>query len=326
MPSNAKSKSNEITFGIVIPVRNGQEYLDEAILSVLSQKGNFRVHLHVQDGLSQDSTLEIIKKFSRLVEAGEFGSKVKFTWNSQRDSSMWNALNIAFSQIAGTHFGWIGFDDLLLPGCLSTIADFFARFEEYHWVTGLNCLRNEQGIQFALQPGKSTHAVAEGFSREGLLKGKYDGLLATRLQAEGTFWDSSLWNKSGGYFSESYSLAGDSELWTRFAQHSEVVLLISQLGSFRTRRDQLSSNSNLYSAQEKEILQSIKVVPGISTHQKVAFTSYQDGTWTVITLDSAIIRKKSFLLFRNGLRYVLIHLLGRTKMRKLKWLILEFMR
>lgn len=315
----------EIKFCIAIPVRNGEEFLEQSILSIISQKGNFDLHLHIQDGKSEDATLEIIKKFERLVKTGEFGSRINLTWNSTSDDSMWNALNIAFEYLSGTHYGWIGFDDLLLPGSLSTVAEFFRQYPSQHWVTGLNCLRNENGIQFAIQPGRSTHAIAEGFSATEIINGTYDGNRATRIQAEGTFWDSELWINSGEFFSEEYSLAGDAELWMRFAQYSEVVQIVSQLGSFRSREMQLSSNKNLYLEQEKQICASYSKKIGLSDKQLVAYTSYPDGLWTLLRTESSFHHKTLVSLIRRTLKYILVKIIGKSSMRKLKWLILKFL-
>jgi len=47
-------------FGIVTPVLNGEKFLDQSILSVVSQAGPFTIRYHVQDGGSKDRTLEIL--------------------------------------------------------------------------------------------------------------------------------------------------------------------------------------------------------------------------------------------------------------------------
>jgi glycosyltransferase involved in cell wall biosynthesis len=45
-----------LTFSIVMPVFNGTRFLDETILSVLAQAGDFRLRYHIQDGGSTDGT------------------------------------------------------------------------------------------------------------------------------------------------------------------------------------------------------------------------------------------------------------------------------
>lgn len=47
---------------VVIPVKNGEEFLDEVLTSTLSQKTDFPYELVVIDSGSKDSSLEIIKK------------------------------------------------------------------------------------------------------------------------------------------------------------------------------------------------------------------------------------------------------------------------
>ena len=47
-------------FAIVTPVLNGEKFLDQSILSVVSQTGPFTIRYHVQAGGSKDRTLEIL--------------------------------------------------------------------------------------------------------------------------------------------------------------------------------------------------------------------------------------------------------------------------
>ena len=44
-------------FAIVTPVLNGEKFLDQSILSVVSQTGPFTIRYHVQAGGSKDRTL-----------------------------------------------------------------------------------------------------------------------------------------------------------------------------------------------------------------------------------------------------------------------------
>ena len=63
-----------LTFSIVTPVFTGTRFLDETILSVLAQAGDFRLRYHIQDGGSTDGTMgkldqNLLRQFSRRLIA-----------------------------------------------------------------------------------------------------------------------------------------------------------------------------------------------------------------------------------------------------------------
>ena len=46
---------------IVTPTRNSEAYLNETILSIFTQEGDYEIFYHIQDCESSDATLDIIK-------------------------------------------------------------------------------------------------------------------------------------------------------------------------------------------------------------------------------------------------------------------------
>ncbi|HKZ80578.1 MAG TPA: glycosyltransferase, partial [Pyrinomonadaceae bacterium] len=53
---------------IVTPVRNAVQTIDATIWSIVSQAGDIHIHYHVQDGQSDDGTLEKIEAWARRLE------------------------------------------------------------------------------------------------------------------------------------------------------------------------------------------------------------------------------------------------------------------
>src|SRR5215831_18085266 len=75
------------TFSITTPVFNGRTFLDETILSVVTQAGPFAIRYHVQDGGSSDGTLEILERWSKRL-SGDFPivcDHVEFSYASAAD-------------------------------------------------------------------------------------------------------------------------------------------------------------------------------------------------------------------------------------------------
>jgi Glycosyl transferase family 2 len=234
-------------FNIVTPVFNGEKFLDQTILSVVGQAGPFSIRYHVQDGGSKDGTLDVLAAWqSRL--AGDFpvGCKgIKFSFASAPDRGLYDAINRGFEACGGASdaMAWINADDRFEPGAFATVGEIFESFPDIDWLTGRTSLIDEAGIFLALSP-------ITPYPRKAIKAGIFDGRFAGPyfIQQEGTFWRSTLWKKAGGV-NPNFRLAGDFDLWRRFAKLSELVVADTILGCFRFREGQLSANMAPYHAE-----------------------------------------------------------------------------
>jgi glycosyltransferase involved in cell wall biosynthesis len=105
------------TISVVTPSLNSGAYLEDAILSVAQQQGVLAEHL-VQDSLSRDNTLEILRRYPH----------VRWQWES--DSGQSDAINRGFLRATGDLVGWLNADDYYLPGGLQAIAQAAAAHPE----------------------------------------------------------------------------------------------------------------------------------------------------------------------------------------------------
>ena len=153
---NASSPGLPKTIVVVTPVMNAVSFIDETIRSVISQTGNFSIRYHIQDGGSSDGTVELLKRWEWKLRGGNplGGANVRFTWVSERDRGMYNAINKGFKHVepefaqAGTEvvaLTWINSDDILLNNSLKTILDYFTKNPATQWVTGVSTLMTEAG-------------------------------------------------------------------------------------------------------------------------------------------------------------------------------------
>ncbi len=97
------------SISVITPSRNSGEFLEDAILSVARQEGVVVEHV-VQDSLSSDNTLEILRQYPA----------VRWQWESDWGQS--DAINRGFLRASGDLVGWLNADDYYLPGGLSAIA------------------------------------------------------------------------------------------------------------------------------------------------------------------------------------------------------------
>ena len=128
-------ENKEFVISIVTPSYNQGEFLEQTIQSVLSQEGDFFIEYIIMDGGSKDESVNIIKKYEKLLNnnciqrsVGEkifyVSNKNSFEWNkckgisyswvSESDGGQINALNKGFNKSTGTILAWINSDDYYL--------------------------------------------------------------------------------------------------------------------------------------------------------------------------------------------------------------------
>ena len=95
---------------IIIPIYNNEKYIENTLLSILSQKKDF-VELIVVDGKSKDSTLNIIEKYK---------SKIDLII-SEEDNGVYDAMNKGIKVATGEWLYFLGSDDLLAPYVIEKI-------------------------------------------------------------------------------------------------------------------------------------------------------------------------------------------------------------
>jgi glycosyltransferase involved in cell wall biosynthesis len=102
---------------VITPSLNCGAFLEDAILSVSLQDGVPVEHI-VQDSLSQDNTLEILRRYPEV------------RWQWEHDGGQSDAINRGFLRATGDLVGWLNADDYYLPGGLKAIAQAAAEHPE----------------------------------------------------------------------------------------------------------------------------------------------------------------------------------------------------
>jgi glycosyltransferase involved in cell wall biosynthesis len=231
-------------FHVVTPTLNMARYVDETIESVVGQAGDFAIRYHIQDGGSSDGTLEIARAWQRRVEAREVPlacRAVHVTVESGPDRGMYDAVAAGFRRLApasGDLMTWINADDRLEPGAMSAVAAAVHDRPELELLGGRTALFDDVGRIDEVGP-----LVA--YSRACLAAGLHDGRRLPFVQQPGTFWRARLWKRTGGVDAR-FKLAGDFDLWRRFAAKVEYVTLDVVTGRHRVREDQLSADLGAY--------------------------------------------------------------------------------
>lgn len=123
-------------FYIVTPTFNALEWLERCVRSVADQTTvGVEVHHHVQDGASADGTPEWLAEWRRT-HADMPG--YTFTYESIRDSGMYDAINIAWKKMPADAAvtAHLNSDEQYLPGALKGVSEAFETHSEAEIVLG----------------------------------------------------------------------------------------------------------------------------------------------------------------------------------------------
>lgn len=202
---------------IVTPSFMQARFISRTIESVLGQ--NYpNLEYFVQDGGSQDGTVEVLKGYAYRL-AG---------WESQPDGGQSQAINLGFAHTTGEIMAWLNSDDMLLPGAIHTIVDYFNRHPEVDVVYGDRLLIDENDMEIGrwIMPGHDSEVLS----------------WADYVPQETLFWRRRIWDKVGGQIDESFKFAMDWDLLIRFRDAGARFAHIPRfLGAFRIHEHQKTS-------------------------------------------------------------------------------------
>ena len=205
------------TIAVVTPSFGQGRFIERTILSVLGQ--NYpRLEYFVQDGGSSDETVGILQRHHASLSG----------WASERDSGQSQAINRGFARTRGEIMAWLNSDDLLLPGTLRVVGDFFRRHPDVDVVYGDRLLIDEEDREIG-------RWVMPGHDGAMLSWGDY-------IPQETMFWRRSVWDRAGARVDESLRFAMDWDLLLRFREAgARFAHLPRFLGAFRVHGSQKTS-------------------------------------------------------------------------------------
>jgi hypothetical protein len=284
---------------VITPVMNAVAFIDETIRSVVSQRGDFLIRYHVQDGGSSDGTLEILKHWDHQLRSRNSldGADITFSWASEPDRGMYQAINKGFDfvkqEFAETDneivaLGWINADDILIANSLRTVVDYLSKNLPIQWVTGVSTLMTEAGTL------ADTSSSPTAFSQAALASGHHDGRGLPFVQQEGTFFRPSLWNLCAG-LDENFRLAGDWDLWRRFACHAELVKLRCVLAVHRRRPGQLSASMDSYYREVDAATRTIHVPANLNSDAWFSLYPANETSWATFRVASSTLNNEATL-------------------------------
>ena len=208
---------NPPLISIVTPSFKSGAFLERTLCSVLDQ--NYPdLELVVQDGGSTDNTAEILDSYKNRLSAAVI----------EPDEGQADAINRGFARTSGEVMAYLNADDVLLPGSLAFVSQYFRDHPEIDVVYGHRVIIDEYDAEIG-------RWVMPPHDDEVLKWVDY-------LPQETMFWRRTLWERAGGRIDASMKFAMDWELILRFQDaHARFTRLPRFLGAFRVHPHQKTS-------------------------------------------------------------------------------------
>ena len=175
---------------IITVVFNGEQYLEETILSVINQPYD-NVEYIIIDGGSTDGTLGIIQKYEHTIDY----------WVSEKDKGIYDAWNKAVKLSCGEWISFLGADDSYTEDALKLYARYLLRMTNINYISSRVNLKKNNHI---------VRVIGSKFN-EATIKKRMNIAHVGSLHNRNLF-------KNNGLFSLDYNVVSDYEFFVRTSQ------------------------------------------------------------------------------------------------------------
>jgi glycosyltransferase involved in cell wall biosynthesis len=222
---------------IVTPSYNQAAFLEQTLRSVLDQDYPDLEYI-VMDGGSTDGSVEIIRRYADRLAY----------WVSEKDEGQADAIMRGFQRASGEIIGWLNSDDLLLPGALRRVGEYYAAHPEVEMVVG--------GVVRIDEHGKPVRARGRGPVSCNLGTPQH---LRKLLHWEcgfaqpAAFWRREAFFAVGG-FDTSLRFCFDYDMYLRLARRRHFGRIKAFLACFRLHAESKTSTLDEVRGQENDLL------------------------------------------------------------------------
>lgn len=225
-------------------------YLREALESILQQEYPDVDYIVVDPG-STDGSRELIKSYAKSL------SHIVF----EPDAGAADGLNKGFAMACGEVFGFLNADDILYPGSLQRVADFFCSNPDCDVAFG-------NGFKIDGKGQAIRHFRGGNFTVGGYL---YGG--GAWLQ-QSTFFRADAFRRSPGFNIQNRT-CWDGELFvTLVNQGAKVGYIDSDLGAFRIHQESISGSGRLNEQYLKDCRRIFRQVQGRDWNRADTFRQF----------------------------------------------------
>jgi glycosyltransferase involved in cell wall biosynthesis len=213
------------TFSIVTPSLNQGAFIEETIKSVLRQAGDFYIDYIVMDGGSTDDSIEIIKKYDRLIKEGKWpvGCKgIQYRWASEKDKGQTDAINKGLNRSRGDIVAYLNSDDIYLEGVMKRAAEYFSENEEVDVIYGDCRVIDDEGRTTCVWRSREFDLI--------------DELCMNFIYQPTVFMRCSVLDRVG-YFDTGLRYCMDIDYWYRVSMRGKLAYIPVEMAAFRISGD-----------------------------------------------------------------------------------------
>lgn len=211
---------------IVIPSYNKVKYIEETLKSIISQ--NYpKLEVIIQDGGSNDGTVEIIKQI-----ASKYSKIIK--WASRKDKGQVDAINKGLKKATGEILTYINADDVYGKGALKMVGKYFTKEPNTLWLAGKGSVIDAESKEI-LRPVTFYKNFLLTINHYSLLK------VVNYLMQPSVFLSRHAYQKFGP-FSGISDFVTEYDLWLKLAKLQMPVVINRNLSKFRIEKDTKTKN------------------------------------------------------------------------------------
>src|SRR3990172_2353225 len=221
---------------VVTPSYNQGQFLEQTVLSVLNQ-GYPDLEYIVRDGGSTDGSVEILRKYTGRIHY----------WRREKDKGQADAVKRGFERATGEILCWVNSDDILIPGALSAVGEYFASNPDTELLVG-GCVQiDERGELWKDRKNRLAFNLGTEVTHHQLL------FIGCRFAQPASFWKRSVFFEVGG-FDTSLRFCFDYDMYLRMTKRKPGTRLPRFLAAFRVHLASKSSTLTEIRSKENQIL------------------------------------------------------------------------
>ena len=215
-------------FSVVTPNFNGARFLEETIVSVISQREQgVNLEYIVVDGESRDGSLEILEKYREDIDV----------LIVEKDTGPANAINKGFARASGDIVSWLNADDVYYPKTLLRVQNLFEKDPEPFFCFGKCPIIDERGYEIR---GAITRFKELFFP----LSCRFVFRSINYISQPSVFFRREIINGAGPYIREDMVAAWDYEFFLRFWRQGKGKLIKGEpIAAFRWYESSISGQN-----------------------------------------------------------------------------------
>lgn len=233
---------------IVIPVYNGEDFLEEAIQSAINQTYRNIEILVINDG-STDGTEEIAKKYKKQIR-----------YFYKENGGVASALNLGIKEMKGEYFSWLSHDDYYAPLKIELEIEAIRKQGDRSSVVYCNydLLDQKTGIF-------STYKIEDYYSEQARTNGIL--MLVQRMIGGCTLLIHASCFEKAGVFNEQLKTTQDYDMWFRIFRGIKLLHVPQALVVTRIHSKQGSCTIKEFDAEREQLF--LNILKGLTSEEKI---------------------------------------------------------